>query len=127
MGYPRTLRFGPSSVALLLVVSLLLAFSPPGTAAPSGFAAAYWKACSSKNIDPQNDLSLPLGSVKAHAMSCNAARKAIVDGTIKIHCCGEPGPATTQFHTPGFSCKGLDPVVCTGTGHRRRFQFGYGE
>ena len=121
---PRIALF---ATVLLIASFWVLALSQPTGAAPFASAASYYNHCPSSNVDPKNDRGLPIGSVQAHAMSCAAARQAIDRGTITIHCCGEPGPAYTKFRTPGFSCKGTDPVVCTNTSQRRRFRFAYGE
>jgi hypothetical protein len=81
---------------------------------------------------PKNDPSLPIGLLRAHNMSCRAARAAIRRGsfTTRGGCFGAgPGspPCQTFFRTPGFRCRAPDlgDFRCTDGG--RRFRFAWGE
>ena len=120
--------------AMGLVAAVVYA-CPNLTVVEVGRAAANTKAtaaahCAAPGLDhgPKNDRSLPIGNVRARNLSCQAARRAIRNGRITIHCCGSPGPAFARFKTPHFRCtaRPLGHVHCTAS-RRRAFSFDWSE
>jgi hypothetical protein len=149
----RRLGYGPIAMSLkrnhlLIYASAGLAASgiptgdvilgEPADAVQPAHVAVVWTHCpprywnsgydpKNNNLGPRNDKNLPISGVRAQGMVCSAVRRAIARGAIRIHCCGEPPPGSfyAKFNTPGFSCRGPNPIRCSAG--RRRFVFYWSE